>query len=89
MRYIDNFLSKITMYRLVFQGLVCLAIVAVLRSLFGMLDYNFFDIIFTALVLTAVCNLSNRIFAKLFKIQTNYESVKVAEGSCGSRTSAV
>jgi ferredoxin-NADP reductase len=75
---IDNFLNKITMYRLVLYSLIALLILAAILSLFGLVPFSFFDLIPSAGFLLAVGLLANWIFAKIFKAQTNVESVYIS-----------
>lgn len=74
---IDNFLNRITMYRLVLYSLIVLLAGAATLSLFGILSYGFFPIIFSALFLTAVCWLGNRLFCAVFRTHANLESVYI------------
>lgn len=75
MQVIDDFLDRITMYRLVLYYLIFLLGVAVLFSFVGILPYNFLNLIFTIFFLIAVCLVTNKIFAKTFSAPTNVESV--------------
>jgi ferredoxin-NADP reductase/Na+-translocating ferredoxin:NAD+ oxidoreductase RnfD subunit len=74
---VDNFLNRITMYRLVLYCLIAILAVAAVLSLFGILPYNFFDLIFSTGFLLAVSLLANWVFARTFKAQTNVESVYI------------
>ena len=71
---IDNFLNRITMYRLVLYVLTALLAAAIVLSLFSILPYATIDIIFTLLVLVAVSLIVNKIFAAILKIPENVES---------------
>lgn len=75
MQYIDNFLNKITMYRVVLYGLVCIFLTTLIFSIVGLISYSFSSIFLSFLILCFVCGLSNIIFAKIFKVETNVESV--------------
>src|SRR4051812_37121027 len=75
---IDGYLNKITMYRLVLYYLILLVVQAVVLSLFKLLPYNFFDIIFSSLFLVVVCFGANELFAKVFEIPANVESVHIS-----------
>lgn len=77
MAYIDNFLNKITMYRLVLYYLVALLIAATLFGLFGILPNSPADITFSTLLILAVCWISNIAFAKAFGAIPNVESVYI------------
>jgi len=74
---IDGFLNKITMYRLVLYYLIALIIVAICLGFVGILQINPFSILFSSLFFVAICLLVNIIFSKIFKVQTNVESVYV------------
>ncbi len=74
MKYIDNFLNKVTMYKLVLFGLLILSGISVLLSLFGLLYYNPLQMLGSFLLITTVCYLTNEIFARILKVQTNSES---------------
>jgi ferredoxin-NADP reductase/Na+-translocating ferredoxin:NAD+ oxidoreductase RnfD subunit len=77
MKLIDNFLDKITMYRLVVYFLLLLLIVALIYSFFGILRFNPFLLLFSTVFLTAVCWVSNKVFAKTFSAPANVESVYI------------
>lgn len=71
---IDNFLNSITMYRLVMHGLLALAFISILLSVFGFIYYSFTSLLFSLFILLGVCYGTNRLFAKIFKAPTNLES---------------
>src|SRR5271169_6840180 len=77
LQLIDNFLNKITMYRLVLYYLIFLLVGAALFGLFGLLPYTFLGIALSSLFVTAVCWLVNKLFAWGFAAQTNVESVYI------------
>ena len=77
MNFIDNFLNKITMYRLVLYFLIILLGIGVILSIFGILPFSPFSIIFSTLLFVAVCFLTNTIFSKVFNAPTNVESVYI------------
>ncbi len=77
MKYIDNFLNSITMYRLILCILICFLIAALGFSLFGLLPFQPVNLIFSTALLTVVCWLTNKIFAKLLVASTNLESVYI------------
>ncbi|KND47676.1 MAG: NAD-dependent oxidoreductase [Parcubacteria bacterium C7867-006] len=78
MKYIDNFLNGITMYKIVLYGLTILSLVAIVLGFFGVLPYSGVSLISTLLVLFAVCFVTNQLFSSLFKVQTNVESVWIS-----------
>lgn len=74
---IDNFLNRITMYRLVLYYLTMILVAAFVFCLAGDLPYNPFALLSSTLLILFVCWLTNFIFAKLFKVSTNVESVYI------------
>lgn len=74
MKYIDDFLNGITMYRLMLYGLSALALVAVIFGFAGILSYSGMSLIFSFFILALVCYASNQTFSKIFNVQTNVES---------------
>lgn len=77
MKYIDSFLNKITMYRLVLYYLIGLIAVAVGLSALGVLSYNPVHLLFSALFLVFFSLFVNIIFAKVFNAPTNLESTYI------------
>lgn len=76
-KFIDNFLNKTTMYRLVFYCLVILWAVALVFSAFGVLPYTPQAILLSTLLILFVCWLVNLVFAKVFEVPANVESVYI------------
>jgi ferredoxin-NADP reductase len=76
MSFIDNFLNKITMYRVVLYGLTILAVIAIGLNAFGLLlvgtTWMALSLGLVALIIT--CFVSNYVLAKLFGAPTNVES---------------
>ena len=66
------------MYRLVVYYLLLLVSVALLFSLFGLLPYNPFSLLFSTLFLVGVSWLANKVFSKTFNAPTNVESVYIS-----------
>lgn len=75
--FIDNFLNKITMYRLVLYYLTFLLAIAVIFGFFGILRYSPLAIIFSALILIFASWITNELFARVFGAQPNVESVYI------------
>ncbi len=75
--FIDNFLNKITMYRLVLYFLAFLFCVSFLLSIFNLLPYSPLNLIISALVILVVSWLTNATFAYLYKAPANIESVYI------------
>jgi ferredoxin-NADP reductase len=78
MRLIDNFLDRITMYRLVLYYLILLLAVAFILSLVGILHLAPFSLLFSTVFLVAVCWITNKIFGFTFNAPTNVESVYIS-----------
>lgn len=74
MKWIDDWLERITMYRLLLYYLIALLAVAVVLSLFGQMHINPLDIVLTSLYLAAVCWVTNKVFAWGFDAPTNVDS---------------
>lgn len=75
--FIDNFLNRITMYRLVLYFLIILLAVGVILGALGVIPYSPLSIVFSSLLFVAVCYLANQIFASVFDAPTNTESVYI------------
>lgn len=74
---IDNFLNKITMYRLVLYYLIGLFVVASFFGFFGILPYSPLALCYSVVVLIVVSWLANWIFSSVFEAPTNVESVYI------------
>ena len=74
MKYIDNFLNGITMYKLVLYGLFTLAGLSIIFSAVGLLSYNPLSLIISLIFIVLVCFVSNTVFSKILKVQVNSES---------------
>lgn len=77
MTFVDDFLNKITMYRLVLYYLLALLGLAFLFGLFGILPYSPANLAFSTLVIMGVSWLSNIAFARVFRAIPNIESVYI------------
>lgn len=66
------------MYRLVYYYLIGLLVVAFLFGLLGVIPQSPFSLLFSVFFLIAVCLLTNELFAKTFKAQTNKESAYIS-----------
>jgi ferredoxin-NADP reductase/Na+-translocating ferredoxin:NAD+ oxidoreductase RnfD subunit len=73
-KWIDEFLEQITMYRLLLYYLIGLEVIAVGLSALGVLHFNPLDIALSALFTTAICWAANKVCAWVFKVPTNVES---------------
>ncbi len=78
LKFIDNWLNRITMYRLVLYYLIFLLTAAVGLSVLGILKYDVFALLFSIAFLIAVGWVVNWIFARVFGVATNVESVYIS-----------
>lgn len=74
MQFLDSFLNKITMYRLMLYYLGFLFFTSVILSFFKVIPYNSLDILISGIYISFVCYLSNRLLGYFFKITPNFES---------------
>ncbi len=72
---VDNFLDKITMYKLTLYYLMAIVGAAIFLSFIGVLSYNPTDILFETIIVILVCYIANHVFAWIFNTNTNSESV--------------
>ncbi len=77
-KFIDDFLNGITMYRLMLYYLICLVGIAVILSLFGLLPFSPFSLIFSSLFLVILSWAANTLFAAIFRASTNIESAYIS-----------
>ncbi len=77
MKWIDAFLNKITMYRLVLYGLGVMVVWALLASLLGFLSVPFLSLLESLGLLMVFCFISNEVIAKVLKISANSESMLI------------
>ncbi len=78
MEMIDNFLDKITMYRLVLYYLILLLVIALIYTFLGVLPFSPLSLIISTLFIVAVSWVTNKIFAITFRVSTNFESVYIS-----------
>ena len=77
LKFIDDFLNKTTMYRLLLYCMSFLVAVAIVFSFFGRLPFKPMDFIFSTFFLVSFCVVVNSIFAKVFEAPSNIESVYI------------
>lgn len=77
MRAIDNLLNSFTTYRVVLYGLIFLACISILFSGIGIVPFPTINLISSLVLILLSCFISNFIFAKIFKVQTNLESFAI------------
>ncbi len=75
--FVDDFLNKITMYRLVLYYLIGLLAAAFLLSLFGALPYSPVGLVYSVFFITLLCWIVNVVSAWIFNVPTNVESVYI------------
>jgi ferredoxin-NADP reductase len=75
---IDNYLNRITMYRLLAYGLGVVLAAAAVLGFTGTIVQSGSGIIATTLLLLVVCYGANRLFGKLFNVATNSESAIIS-----------
>jgi len=76
-RAVDEFLDRITMYRLLLYYLIGLLLVAIELSAFGVLHYNAFAIAAEAIYLVVACWTVNQIFARFLTLPVNSDSAYI------------
>ena len=77
LKSIDKFLNYITMYRLILYFLFGLIAIAALFGQFKILPYSPLAILYSTAILLFISWLTNSIFSKLWKTQTNVESTYI------------
>ena len=74
---IDDFLDKITMYRLVLYELMLLLGIAAVLGAFGILPYNPLSLALTTGMFIVFSYITNKVFSYVYKAPTNVESVYI------------
>lgn len=77
LEFIDKKLNTVTMYRLVLYYLIGLLVFAVFFGYFGILSYTPLALVLSTIYITFISWLTNLVFSKVFKAQTNIESVYI------------
>lgn len=77
MKFVDDCLNGITMYRLILYVLIFLVGIATLLSFFKLLPFSPISLLLSTGFLVIVCYLTNFLFAKVFKVPTNFESAYI------------
>ena len=77
-KFIDNFLNRTTMYRVVLYYLLALWLIALIFSFFNILPYTPFSIIISLAILLLVSSATNYIFSFVFKVPANIESIYIS-----------
>ena len=76
-RLIDSLLNRITMYRFVLYYLIVLVSAAAALSVFGFLPFQPVDLLSSTAVLVFVCWVANSLFARVFRVPPNTESLYI------------
>jgi ferredoxin-NADP reductase/Na+-translocating ferredoxin:NAD+ oxidoreductase RnfD subunit len=76
-RFIDNQLNRITMYRLVLYYLISLLVIAIFLNVLNVMTFDPFALLASVAFLLAVSLITNNIFARVFKVPANVESVYI------------
>ncbi|HSX48950.1 MAG TPA: FAD-dependent oxidoreductase [Candidatus Saccharimonadales bacterium] len=76
-KFVDDFLNSITMYRLLLYYLIFLLVVAFIYSIFHQLPFSPVSLVFSSTFLIVVSFVGNKIFEKIFNVQTNVESLYI------------
>jgi ferredoxin-NADP reductase len=75
---IDNFLNKITMYRLVLYALIFLVALAIPLSIFNQFAFSITDLLYSIISIFSVTFIVNKIFSWAYDAPTNVESVYIS-----------
>lgn len=75
--FVDAFLNRITMYRLVLDYLMVLVAAAFVLSFFGFFSFTPWALLFSFFLMVAVCWISNEALARIFNVTPNTESVYI------------
>ena len=76
-KLIDRILDPVTMYRLVLYYLLALIAAAFVLGFFGIVPHDPTAIAFSAVLITATCWIANRLFAVVFRVPANSESIYI------------
>jgi ferredoxin-NADP reductase len=77
MMFIDRVLDHITMYRLVLYYLLVLLAAAFVLACFGIVPHDPLALAFSAGLILAVCWITNWVFARVFAVPANSESIYI------------
>jgi len=72
--FVDGFLNRITMYKLVLYYLILLVAAAAFMGVLGVFSINPAYLLISSLFLAGVCYITNIVFARVFRVQANVES---------------
>lgn len=74
MRWLNNILGRVTMYRLMLYYLLFLLVAALFGAFLGRVPVDPWELFGSAIFFVAVCVVSNKIFAQIFRAKPNLES---------------
>lgn len=77
MKFIDEFLDGITMYRLILYYLIILVILAAVMGMIGLLPFSPISFAISLCVILFFSMITNSLFARIFEAPTNQESVYI------------
>ncbi|QPC92934.1 RnfABCDGE type electron transport complex subunit D [Mesorhizobium sp. INR15] len=76
-RAIDRFLDHLTMYRLILYYLMALVSTAFVLGFVGLMPHDPIALAFTTALALAACWITNKVFARIFAVPANSESVYI------------
>jgi ferredoxin-NADP reductase len=74
MKYIDNILNRVTMYRLLLYGLAVLVFIAIGGAFADKVSFSPYGLLASVAILLITCYLTNKIFAYFYGACTTFES---------------
>ncbi|TIV71244.1 MAG: hypothetical protein E5V93_20030, partial [Mesorhizobium sp.] len=74
---LDRLLDHLTMYRLVLYYLAALLIAALVFSFLKLVPHDPTALVFTTALVLATCWITNKVFARIFEVPANGESVYI------------
>lgn len=74
MKYLDQLINRVTMYRLLLYYLVALLLAAMFFGAIGTLTYSPYSIALSAAIFLSICYSVNYVFAKIYNAPSNTES---------------
>ncbi|MDE1975096.1 MAG: oxidoreductase [Patescibacteria group bacterium] len=77
MNFIDKFLNRITMYKLVLYSLIVWLSIAAIFAAIGYLPFSPLALAYSTAVILALSWLTNKAFAKVFRTHENIESIYI------------
>lgn len=77
-KFIDDFLNRTTMYRVVLYYLMALWLIALGFSFFGVLPYTPASLAISLVILLAVSWATNYVFSYIFEVPVNVESIYIS-----------